>query len=66
MISSLEQLVEQVKRNTHKHRIAVVWAQDSNTLGAVARSVEAGFVEAQLIGDIKEITSVSTISLSTM
>ncbi len=40
-----------------KHRISVAWAQDSNTLGALYKAVNKGFVEAVLIGKKKEIVS---------
>ena len=34
-----------------KHRIAVAWAQDTNTIGAISKAVKKGFIEAMLIGD---------------
>ena len=39
-----------------KYRIAVAWAQDPNTIGAVHKSVKEGFTEAFLIGSKTEIT----------
>lgn len=39
-----------------KHRIAVAWAQDSNTIGAIDKAVSRGFVEAFLIGNEAAIT----------
>jgi phosphate butyryltransferase len=42
-----------------KHHIAVAWAQDANTLGAVARAVKDGLAEATLIGNRKEISKIS-------
>jgi len=59
MIQSLEQLVDKVKDSKRKFRIAVCWAQDPFTLGAVASAVNEGFVEAQLIGDIDAINKVA-------
>lgn len=38
-----------------KHRIAVAWAQDNNTLGAINKAVKKGFIEAILIGKPDEI-----------
>jgi phosphate butyryltransferase len=55
MISSLKQMEEMVLRLKKKHRIAVAWAQDSNTIGAVNEAVKMGFIEAILIGRSSEI-----------
>lgn len=38
-----------------KHRIAVAWAQDNNTIGAINKAVKKGFIEAILIGRNSEI-----------
>lgn len=38
-----------------KHRIAVAWAQDSNTIGAIHKAVRKGFIDAVLIGKSSEI-----------
>ena len=38
-----------------KRRIAVAWAQDSNTIGAVHKAVVSGFAEALMIGNPAEI-----------
>lgn len=38
-----------------KHRIAVAWAQDANTLGALNKAVKKGFIEAILVGKLSEI-----------
>ena len=38
-----------------RHRIAVAWAQDSNTIGAVNKAVVNGLVEAIMIGKSAEI-----------
>ncbi len=59
MIQSLDQLVDRVKDGKRKFRIAVCWAQDPNTLGAIALAVDAGFIEAQLIGNIDAINNVA-------
>ena len=58
MIRTLDQLVESVKTRNRKFRIAVTLAQDINTLGAVYRAVEEGFVEAILIGEPDKIRRV--------
>jgi phosphate butyryltransferase len=55
MITSLEQMVEKVIGLNKKYRIAVAWAQDSNTIGAVHKAVSDGFAEALLIGKPAEI-----------
>lgn len=49
-------MVEQVLRLDKKHRIAVAWAQDSNTIAAVHKAVMNGFAEALMIGNPSEIT----------
>jgi phosphate butyryltransferase len=55
MIRSLQQMEEMVLALKKKHRIAVAWAQDTNTIGAVGKAVKKGFIEAILIGDPSEI-----------
>jgi len=55
MITRLEQMVEKVMALKIKRRIAVAWAQDSNTIGAVHKAVEEGFAEALMIGNRDEI-----------
>ena len=39
-----------------KHRVAVAWAQDTNTIGAVDKAVKKGLIEAILIGNRIEIS----------
>ena len=58
MIRSLDQMVEKVLSLQKKHRIAVAWAQDINTLGAVSKAVNFGFAEACLIGNSSEIKNI--------
>ncbi len=48
-------MVEKVNALKKKHRIAVAWAQDSNTIGAVSKAVSDGFIEAIMIGIPDEI-----------
>ena len=58
MISSLKQLEEKVLSLNRKHRVAVAWAQDSNTLGAIDKAVKKGFIQAVLIGRSSEIIKI--------
>lgn len=60
MIKTLEQLVDTVRAANRRYRIAVAWAQDINTLGAVYRAVKEGFVEAILVGNPASISEVCT------
>ncbi len=46
---------KEVRAVEKKHRIAVAWAQDTNTIGAVGKAVGNGFAEAILIGKAKDI-----------
>jgi phosphate butyryltransferase len=55
MIRKLEQMEEQVLALKKKHRVAVAWGQDTNTIGAVSKAVKKGFIEAILIGKPSEI-----------
>jgi len=55
MIKSLDQMVEKVLSLKKRHRIAVAWAQDANTIGAISRATKDGFAEAIMIGNRKEI-----------
>lgn len=48
-------MVEKVLLLRKKHTIAVAWAQDPNTIGAIDRSISSGFAEAVLIGNRSEI-----------
>ncbi|HCC69575.1 MAG TPA: phosphate acetyltransferase [Bacteroidales bacterium] len=59
MITSLDQLAEKVKNKKHKLKLAVTWAQDENTLGAVGKAVEENMVEAYLYGDSTLIEKIS-------
>jgi phosphate butyryltransferase len=56
MIASLEQMVKQVTAHDKRHRIAVAWAQDTNTIGALQKAVKSGFAEALMIGNPAEIS----------
>ncbi len=46
---------EKVLALKKKHRIAVAWAQDQNTVGAIHKAVTNGFAEALMIGNSSEI-----------
>ena len=58
MIRSLDQMVEKVLSLKRKQRIAVAWAQDSNTVGAISKAVKEGFAEAIMIGNSQAIVDV--------
>jgi phosphate butyryltransferase len=58
MIRTLEQMEGEVLKLKKRHRVAVAWAQDINTIGAVSKAVEKGFIEAILIGNPSEIKDV--------
>ena len=57
---TLEQMVGKVISLKKKHRIAVAWAQDSNTIGALNKAVKKGFIEPILIGKSDEIRKTCT------
>lgn len=55
-------MVEKVHLLGRKNTLAVAWAQDSNTIGAVGRAVDEGFVKALMIGNPDEIRKASNES----
>jgi phosphate butyryltransferase len=55
MIRTLEQMEGKVIALKKRHRIAVAWAQDTNTIAAIAKAVNKGFIDAVLIGNPSEI-----------
>lgn len=55
MITTLVQMEEKVLSLKKKHCVAVAWAQDTNTLGALNKAVRKGLIEAILIGNVSEI-----------
>ncbi|MCX6252879.1 MAG: phosphate acyltransferase [Bacteroidia bacterium] len=55
MIRSLDQMEEKVLSLNKKRRIAVAWAQDTNTIVAIHKAVIKGFAEAIMIGKSAEI-----------
>jgi phosphate butyryltransferase len=60
MIRSLRQMEEMVLSLEKRRRIAVAWAQDPNTIGAVNKAVKNGFIEAILVGNPSEIKKTCT------
>jgi len=58
MIRTLDQMVEKVLLSGKKHRLAISWAQDNNTIGAVGKAVINGLAEAFLLGKKNEIIKV--------
>ncbi len=48
-------MVEYLRESGKKKKIAVAYAQDPNTIGAIAKAIAEGFVEAVMIGDEAEI-----------
>jgi phosphate butyryltransferase len=58
MIRSLDQMVKMVHSLRKKHRVAVAWAHDIITIGAIRKAVQEGFVEALMLGKKKEIVKI--------
>ncbi|HUV01634.1 MAG TPA: phosphate acyltransferase [Bacteroidales bacterium] len=58
MIRSFDQMVGKVRSLKKRYRIAVAWAQDINTLGAVYKSANEGFIEPVMIGRGSEIRKI--------
>jgi phosphate butyryltransferase len=57
MVTKLDQLLELVKTKGKK-RLAVAYANDSHTIGAVSAAIDRGIVDATLVGDIETIKKV--------
>jgi phosphate butyryltransferase len=62
MITTLKQMEEMVRGLNKRRRIAVAWAQDTNTIMAVYNAVAEGFAEALMIGKPAEIIDVCRTS----
>ncbi len=58
MITRLDELISHVKSAGKRYRIAVAWAQDSNTVGALRKACDEGFAEPVMIGKSSEIERV--------
>jgi len=56
MIRTLEEMEKKVLALKNKHRVAVAWAQDTNTIGAIDKAVKKGLIDAILIGNRIEIS----------
>ena len=54
-IRSLAEIPEMVKLSHYRARIAVVTAEDDNTIDAVIRATNDGIIEPVLIGDERKI-----------
>jgi phosphotransacetylase len=54
MISSFEQIFDNL-RNRPKKRLVAAWGVDDHTINAVKLAIEAGIVDATLVGDEKRI-----------
>jgi len=57
MITSFDEIFEHLKSRPKK-RLVAAYANDSHTIGAVSMAIDAGIVEATLVGDRKTILSV--------
>jgi phosphate butyryltransferase len=55
MIKRLGEMADQVKSAGKRYRIAVAWAQDANTIGALRRAFDEGFADPLMIGIASEI-----------
>jgi phosphate butyryltransferase len=55
MIDKLALIEEKLAGLEKKYRIAVAWAQDNNTIGAIHKAVARGLIKAVLIGNSSEI-----------
>ena len=57
MITKLDQIIEAAKQKGKK-RLVAAYANDSHTIGAASMAIDAGFVEATLVGDTETIKKV--------
>ncbi len=57
MVTKLDDLLDLVKTKGKK-RLAVAYANDSHTIGAVSLAIDKGIVDATLVGDIETIKKV--------
>jgi len=60
MIRTLQQMEEKVLRLKKRQHVAVAWAQDTNTIGALSKAVNKGLIEASLIGKPSDIRKICT------
>jgi phosphate butyryltransferase len=57
MIKNFYQIEEKVLGLKRKHRVAVAWAHDPHTIGAIHLAVKKNLIEAILIGKLSEINN---------
>src|SRR5664280_1465708 len=55
MIRTLKQMEGMVLALKKKYRVAVAWAQDTNSIVALNKAVKKGLIDAVLIGNTAEI-----------
>jgi len=55
-------MVDRVKAVGKKYKIAVAWAQDANTIGALRKAYDQGFVDPLLIGNPLEIRNTARLA----
>jgi phosphate butyryltransferase len=55
MIRTLDQMEEKVLALRKKFRVAVAWAHDTNSIVAIYKAVNKGFIEAIMVGKPSEI-----------
>ncbi|MCD4653557.1 phosphate acetyltransferase [bacterium] len=58
-IRSLEEMVAHVRILDRRRKLAVAMAEDSNTMGAVARAITEGIADAVMIGDESKIREIA-------
>jgi len=58
MITRLNHLADYIRSSGRRYRIAIAWAQDPNSIGAVLRAANEGFLEPVMLGRKQEIIKV--------
>lgn len=59
-LRSLDEVVKRTSGAQERKKLAVAWAQDPNTIDAIAKAVKLGMVEAVMIGQREKIESVAS------
>ncbi len=62
MINRLGEMADLVRSSGKRYRIAVAWAQDANTIGALRRAFDEGFADPLMIGIPAEIEKAAAIA----
>jgi phosphate butyryltransferase len=62
MINRLGEMADLVRSSGKRYRIAVAWAQDANTIGALRRAFDEGFADPLMIGIPAEIERAAAIA----